>query len=53
MFFQGKKIEVKTLDGLITRVNREGIPQSLNSRCADLNREVINRAEARYVLKPV
>ena len=32
---------MKTLDGVITRLNAAGEKQSINSKCADLDREVI------------
>jgi hypothetical protein len=39
--FKAKKVEMKTLDGVITRLNAAGEKQSINSKCADLDREVI------------
>ncbi|KAL4230576.1 DNA repair protein rad50 [Mactra antiquata] len=36
-----KKVEMKTLDGVITRMNAAGEKQSINSKCADLDREMI------------
>uniref|UniRef100_A0A0B7AG76 Zinc-hook domain-containing protein n=1 Tax=Arion vulgaris TaxID=1028688 RepID=A0A0B7AG76_9EUPU len=47
---KGKKVEMKTLDGVLTRVNAEGEKHSITSRCADLNREMIG---ALGVSKPV
>ncbi|KAH9508246.1 DNA repair protein rad50 [Bulinus truncatus] len=37
----GKKVEMKTLDGVITRYKTDGEKQSITSRCADLNIEMI------------
>ncbi|XP_060561862.1 DNA repair protein RAD50-like isoform X1 [Ruditapes philippinarum] len=38
---KAKKVEMKTLDGVITRLNAAGEKQSINSKCADLDREMI------------
>ncbi|XP_059141794.1 DNA repair protein RAD50-like [Physella acuta] len=38
---KGKKVEMKTLDGVLTRLTPNGDKQSITSRCADLNREMI------------
>lgn len=38
---KAKKVEMKTLDGVITRLNAAGEKQSLTSKCADLDREMI------------
>lgn len=38
---KAKKIETKTLDGVITRRNAAGEKQSVTSKCADLDREMI------------
>ncbi|XP_005102891.1 DNA repair protein RAD50 [Aplysia californica] len=38
---KGKKTEMKTLDGVLVRETREGVKESITSRCADLNREMI------------
>ncbi|KAK0064769.1 DNA repair protein RAD50 [Biomphalaria pfeifferi] len=38
---KGKKIEMKTLDGVLTRFLPDGEKQSITSRCADLNIEMI------------
>jgi len=40
LFWQAKKVETKTLDGTITRLNAEGEKVSVSSKCADLDREV-------------
>ena len=40
--FQAKKIETKTLDGVVTRRNAAGEKQSITSKCADLDREMIS-----------
>ena len=40
LYKQAKKIETKTLDGIITRRNAAGEKQSVTSKCADLDREV-------------
>ncbi|CAL1536604.1 unnamed protein product [Lymnaea stagnalis] len=47
---EGKKVELKTLDGVLTRLPKDGEKQSITSRCADLNREMIG---ALGVSKPV
>ncbi|ESP01816.1 hypothetical protein LOTGIDRAFT_139048 [Lottia gigantea] len=36
-----KKIEMKTLEGVITRHGPDGTKKSINSRCADMTREMI------------
>lgn len=38
---KAKKVETKTLDGIITRRNAAGEKQSVTSKCADLDREMI------------
>ncbi|KAL3879163.1 hypothetical protein ACJMK2_031472, partial [Sinanodonta woodiana] len=38
---KAKKIETRTLDGVITRRNAAGEKQSINSKCADLDKEMI------------
>ncbi|RUS82217.1 hypothetical protein EGW08_010031 [Elysia chlorotica] len=38
---KGEKCRMQTLDGVLTRKNAEGERQSITSRCADLNREMI------------
>lgn len=38
---KGEKPKMQTLDGVLTRKNPEGERQSITSRCADLNREMI------------
>ena len=37
---QPKKIETRTLDAVITRLNAEGQKVSVTSKCADFDREV-------------
>ncbi|KAH3843771.1 hypothetical protein DPMN_117302, partial [Dreissena polymorpha] len=39
---KGKKVEMKTLDGVITRMNAAGEKQSISSKCMDLDREMIS-----------
>ncbi|KAL8624024.1 hypothetical protein ACOMHN_041614 [Nucella lapillus] len=45
-----KKIEMRTLDAVITRYNKEGEKVSINSKCADFDREMVT---ALGVSKPV
>ncbi|GFS18347.1 DNA repair protein RAD50 [Elysia marginata] len=40
-YIYGEKSRMQTLDGVLTRRNPEGERQSITSRCADLNREMI------------
>ena len=37
---QVKKIEMKTLDGVITRYDVNGEKKSISSKCAEIDREV-------------
>ena len=37
---QAKKVEMKTLEGVITRFNADGEKNSINSKCADMDRMV-------------
>ncbi|XP_076445993.1 DNA repair protein RAD50-like [Babylonia areolata] len=45
-----KKIETRTLDAVITRLNKEGEKVSINAKCADFDREMVT---ALGVAKPV
>jgi len=39
-YLQGKKVEMKTLEGIVTRINAAGEKQTISSKCMDLDREV-------------
>ncbi|KAK3099688.1 hypothetical protein FSP39_008022 [Pinctada imbricata] len=47
---KAKKVEMKTLDGLITRIGQDGEKRSISSKCAEMDREMITSLG---VAKPV
>ena len=40
IYFKAKKVEMKTLDGIITTCGPDGEKKSITKRCADLDKEV-------------
>ena len=53
MYLQVKKIEMKTLDGVITRYDMHGEKKSISSKCAEIDREVSEREFLSALCMPI